>query len=426
MSDNDVPNDGTKKALIISISDYENLPALPFCKNDGQEMSNLLKSLGYEIKEEHNLIGKVSKEQIENAVDTFFTEERVRRKDLLLFYYSGHGIPEATGEHYIASSETEISYPWREGYSFEELSDMIDRSNSERKVVILDCCYSGSADLGKGTETASVAAGMVAVDNKIKAGYGKCILAACRGTQESFGRTEGDNSQFTYYLLEGLHGGKGESVDEDGNVTPEKLSNYVIDKLDALPPNERPQQRPIRKIEASGDIVLVNYPDLALSKPPTGTYTTDNSKETILGMIEYVEKVESSDIGKHHHTMRIPFAIFFTTDRVIIAFTGGTASATDPTKWNVKLGIFMPHPEERANKLSTMDPDDILQSEDENVSIPYNVINSITIKKGWLLSMPSIEIMANDKTYHYFFVKEQFAEYVRIVKNAFPDRLIVK
>jgi len=264
MSGTTIQNDSAKKALVIAISDYEDkeLGHLEFCKNDGNEVSKLLKSIGYEIKNEHNLIGRVTKEQIEKAVNTFFTGERIRGKDLLLFYYSGHGIPEDNGDHYIASSEINCRRPWDRGYSFDDLAKMIDRSNSERKVVILDCCYSGSAGLGKGTEDEAVVSGMAAVNNKIKAGYGKCILAASRGSQRSFGREERDYSQFTYYLLEGLKGGDGKSVDENGNVTPEKLSNYVIDKLDNLPDNERPKQRPIRKIEASGDIILAEYPNL--------------------------------------------------------------------------------------------------------------------------------------------------------------------
>jgi hypothetical protein len=55
----------TKKALIISVSEYSStnhLKPLSFCKNDGEEMYELLKSLGYEILEDHKLIGYVKNE----------------------------------------------------------------------------------------------------------------------------------------------------------------------------------------------------------------------------------------------------------------------------------------------------------------------------------------------------------------------------
>ncbi|MFZ0896594.1 MAG: caspase family protein, partial [Candidatus Nitrosopolaris sp.] len=43
-----------KKAIVISVSDYStNLPPLSFCNNDGEEMSELLTSLGYQILDSH-------------------------------------------------------------------------------------------------------------------------------------------------------------------------------------------------------------------------------------------------------------------------------------------------------------------------------------------------------------------------------------
>ena len=43
-------NEGKKRALIASISSYNNrLPSLEFCQKDGEEMYQLLRALGYEI-----------------------------------------------------------------------------------------------------------------------------------------------------------------------------------------------------------------------------------------------------------------------------------------------------------------------------------------------------------------------------------------
>jgi hypothetical protein len=42
-------NNGSKKALVIAVSDYDNasdLKSIEFCKNDGQEMYNILKKMG--------------------------------------------------------------------------------------------------------------------------------------------------------------------------------------------------------------------------------------------------------------------------------------------------------------------------------------------------------------------------------------------
>src|SRR3989442_15815429 len=76
-----------------------------------------------------------------------------------------------------------------------------------------------------------------------------------------FGSIENGHSVFTYYLLEGLKRNE-KSVDSEGNVTPDSLGNYLYREIVNLPPDRRPKQKPIRKTEASGEIVLAYYPEL--------------------------------------------------------------------------------------------------------------------------------------------------------------------
>jgi Caspase domain len=40
---------GIRKALVIGISDYNHLPSLHFCKNDGETIFKILNSLNYKI-----------------------------------------------------------------------------------------------------------------------------------------------------------------------------------------------------------------------------------------------------------------------------------------------------------------------------------------------------------------------------------------
>jgi hypothetical protein len=73
---------------------------------------------------------------------------------------------------------------------------------------------------------------------------------------------EGDNSIFTYYLLEGLKGDQ-DSVDVYGNVTADSLGRYVFEQIMNLPDEKRPKQTPITKCEVAGSITLAHYPGLA-------------------------------------------------------------------------------------------------------------------------------------------------------------------
>jgi uncharacterized caspase-like protein len=63
---------------------------------------------------------------------------------------------------------------------------------------------------------------------------GKYILSFNQTLQEAYALTSGEHSIFTYYLLAGLRGNT-ESIDSDGNVTPQSLGNYVYRKIISLP-----------------------------------------------------------------------------------------------------------------------------------------------------------------------------------------------
>jgi tetratricopeptide (TPR) repeat protein len=291
---------GVRKALIISVSEYATqLQPLSFCKNDGEHMYELLKSINYEIEDNHKLIGYVKYESLREAIIDFFTDIDNKAEDTLLFYYSGHGIPDVDGDIYLASSEIDPDAPYRKGFSFNELTKMIQRSVSIRIVTVLDCCYSGAAKLSKGHEEDAARLGTAAIDSKanvLEQGEGKYLLAASQAAQEAYALKEGENSIFTYYLLEGLRGNE-KSVDTDGNITPYSLGNYVYRAILNLPARKRPKQKPITKVEASGNIILAHYPQLAKIKPDLEQDPNDLIQDAVesLKTADYNNTIEYSD-----------------------------------------------------------------------------------------------------------------------------------
>jgi hypothetical protein len=103
----------------------------------------------------------------------------------------------------------------------------------------------------------------MAIENQAKTlrpGEGKCIIASIQAFQEG----EKDHSIFTYFLLEGLRGTP-QSVDANGNITPESLARYISRAISNMTPDKRPKEIPIRRVKGSGDIILATYPHLASS-----------------------------------------------------------------------------------------------------------------------------------------------------------------
>src|SRR5215831_11148312 len=225
-------------------------------------------SLGLEISEKNKLVGEVKWEKVRGTIYDLFVNNS--HDDTLLFYYSGYVVPDVYGDIYLASSDIDFDNPYRGGFSFVELTKVIQKCISTRVVIILDCCYRGSAMVTM-NEKDSAKVGEYILDEKSRKlpEQGKYILSSNQTLQEAYALTTGQDSIFTYYLLEGLRGNT-ESIDSDGNATPQSLGNYVYRKIISLPPDERAKQRPMIKAQESRNVILASYPELKPLLPPPG------------------------------------------------------------------------------------------------------------------------------------------------------------
>ena len=252
---------GSQKALVIAVSDYEHFQKLDVCKKDGEEVCNLLSSLGYEIHNKNKIIGHLQVVNLRDTIIDFFTDEKIESEDTLVFYYSGHGIESLSdGNVYLAPSDMIPNKPTKRGFSFSDLRNQIQESTSKRVVIILDCCYSGSAMISKGSvKDGSRLISTIEKDWRIiEEGEGICILAASQAYQYAYPLEGEGHSIFTYYLLQGLKGNE-DSVNNDGCVTPDSLNRYIFRKIRSLPLDKRPYQKPSMKSEVSGDIILTLF-----------------------------------------------------------------------------------------------------------------------------------------------------------------------
>ena len=193
------------RALVVGVSDYEieTMNDLEFCRNDGEKMLDVLKTIGYDVSNniEHGLIGHVKYDQLRNSIYDFFANPDNGANDTLIFYYSGHGIPDSDGDVYLSTSEIDPEEPYRSGFSFNDLTRRINNCVSTKIVIILDCCYSGAAKISKGiskgTEDSVANVATAAINDKSRAfqdNRGVCLLAASQASQEAYALKEEENS----------------------------------------------------------------------------------------------------------------------------------------------------------------------------------------------------------------------------------------
>ena len=220
-----------KFALIIGNSEYtdKNLACLKTPSADvGALAEVLLDSTRGGFDEVQTLINE-SDSTIRKAIERFFA--RKKSDDLLLLYFSGHGVMDDQGRLYLAAQDTEYELWSASAIPATFITDNMDRSQSRRQVLILDCCHSGAFFRGTKAVTGVKAVTEMTFEGK---GYGRVVLTATDTTQYAWSEDqvigETENSVFTHFLIEGLKTGAADT-NNDGHITVDELYDYVYRNL---------------------------------------------------------------------------------------------------------------------------------------------------------------------------------------------------
>ena len=181
-------------------------------------------------------------QKIRVAIEKLFGNRH--KDDLLLFYFSGHGIKDDRGKLYISSCETSKE----NGRLFKSsaiaanyLHENINDSRSQRQVIILDCCFSGAIAQGMNVKDD----GHVDLQAEL-GGKGRAILTSSSSTQYSFEQEDSELSIYTKYLVEGIESGAADK-DEDGQISADELHEYARSKVQEAFPAMTPEFYPVKE-----------------------------------------------------------------------------------------------------------------------------------------------------------------------------------
>jgi Caspase domain len=146
-------------AVVIGIGEYENkrIPKLRFAVSDAEAMYRFLTTHGGYPRDNVLLLTDTSATKptlinVKRALGDFLARQ-AGREDMVLIYFAGHGAPEvdmgsaeADGlSKYLVPRDADPDSLYTTALPMEEIQRIFARISSERIVMLLDTCYSGTA-----------------------------------------------------------------------------------------------------------------------------------------------------------------------------------------------------------------------------------------------------------------------------------------
>ena len=213
---------------------------------------------------------------VSKEIETFFTADR-NHDDLLLLYFSCHGIKDDYGRLYFATVNTFRNTILSSSVPADFVNQVMERSGSRRQVLLLDCCYSGAFARGMGATKDDK---QIHIKEKFE-GRGRVVMTASNSTQYSFkgDKFEGWNisSVFTSALVQGLSTGAAD-LDRNGHIDYDELYNYVR----KIVKDKTPQQSPrLWTFDLEGDKIVIGQNPKLATLPDTGAMISEAIEEQL-------------------------------------------------------------------------------------------------------------------------------------------------
>ena len=219
-----------KWALVVGIGQFTDtqIPHLNYTTADANAMADALKDPnigGFPVDNVHLLTDdQATTKNIKEQLN--WIARHAQPNDLVVIYLATHGTPRsadsAGGANYIVTYDTVVysggnldqDALYATAYPMVELANAVaTRMKALRTAVFLDTCYSGGAAGGAAQSGPPLAdsAPSGAMLTHMTDGTGRIVMAASEVNEESLESSQLHHGYFTYYLLQALKSGKGET-----------------------------------------------------------------------------------------------------------------------------------------------------------------------------------------------------------------------
>lgn len=154
------------------------------------------------------------------------TARRTAPEDLLIVYLALHGLPDAGGDLYLLTHDTDPNRLIGTGLAQRDVEYGLSKAGAKRIVLLADACHSGAVGLAKPGKRGLVLAETNRLIRQLAdTRPGTALLTASSASEFSFEGDQWDHGVFTFHLLEGLRG-KGDA-NGDRLVTVRELFDFV-------------------------------------------------------------------------------------------------------------------------------------------------------------------------------------------------------
>lgn len=261
---------GKRYSVIIGINEYKNngIASLSVAKNDAQAIYNLITEpeIGGFPKENVRLLtdSQASRESILKVIGEWLPNQ-VKTDDLVMIFYAGHGGVEidTTGEEpdgkrkYIIPYDANPSNLFSTAIANSEITNMLERIQSNKMIFLIDCCYSGGVTTGKEI-IRSVSPSSIKVQTDVYndfSGRGRAIISASLPDQVSFELSNLNHGVFTYSLIKAMSGEA--DLNNDGLLTLiSEIYPFLANQVTSMAQKYGFQQNPMLKCQVIGDLII--------------------------------------------------------------------------------------------------------------------------------------------------------------------------
>jgi formylglycine-generating enzyme required for sulfatase activity len=258
---------GRNYALLVGVREYEHprLSPLSFTENDAVKLGEVLQQAGYEVVVLTDSLGykdatfKPTKANIQRHLGSLLA--RCHRQDAIVVALAGHGIQfDGDSDSFFCPMDAK---PFKEEaqtlVSLQGLFDQLDRSNAGTKLLMVDACRNDPTT--RGTRSAD--------GGGLRPPRGVAAIFSCKSGEVAREHPTLEQGVFFYHVVQGL---KGKAENDQGQVTFNRLVDYVVTEVDRTIPRlygpgvkQTPTQR---SGELEGQLVLVRRVELAKKEIP--------------------------------------------------------------------------------------------------------------------------------------------------------------